>query len=397
MLLENPFPTDIRVQKEADALINAGHDVILLCPLREGEKRRDFFQDIQIIRFNGQYPTDFLKRKFLLGYQALTFRNLMWQEAIMDTVKQNHVDAIHVHDLFLVATAIVVKKKTGIPLIADLHENYPEHLRIRFNPDNLSWQDKLLVGADRWAKYEPKMLEKVDHIIVVVEEAKQRLMSLGSTPDKVSVISNTEDYKYWKSSKVNESVVKKYKDSFVLSYIGGFGPHRGLDTAVKAMCKTLAGVPYVKLLLVGAGGWYGEYLKRLAQDEGVLEHVEFIPWIPIEEVRSYIEATDIGLVPHNSNLQTEATVPHKLFQYMLFGKPVVVSNCRPLKRIVSDTSSGLIFEAGNSDQFAERIIELYHSPPLLKECRENAKTAASRGKYSWDYHARILSNIYEEI
>jgi glycosyltransferase involved in cell wall biosynthesis len=395
MLLENPFPTDIRVQKEADALIAAGHNLILLCPLEEGEKKRDFFHNIQIIRFNGQDHGNFLKRKLLLCYQALTFRQLSWLKVILEVVKEKKIDTLHVHDLLLMETAAAVKKKTGVPIVADLHENYPELLRIRFNPNELFWKDRLLVGANRWAKHEPKMLKKADHIIVVVEEAMERLVSLGLPSNKISVVSNSEANKYWESYAIDKSIVDKYKDSFVVSYIGGFGPHRGLDTAIKAMSAIKQkGTDIIKLLLVGAGGWYGNLLAKLVDKEGISDWVEFVPWIPITEVRSFIEASNIGIVPHNSTAHTENTVPHKLFQYMLFEKPVIVSSCRPLKRIVSETNSGLVFQAGDPDDLAEKIIELYNSYQLRKKLGRNGKNAADSGKYSWSNQEKELLRAY---
>lgn len=397
MLLENPFPADIRVEKEAHSLVKAGFDVLLLCPAQDGQPLEDSFKGIKIYRFSGGYPDNFFVRKLVLGYQALTFHNIFWSRAIINLMRRRRVDALHVHDLFLAATGVAVKKKTGIPVVIDLHENYPELLRIRFKISQLSRKELLLIDPDRWTKHESKILQKVDHIIVVVDEAKERLISLSLSSKKITVISNAEAYEFWEDYEVDEKIIKRYKDPFIISYIGGFGPHRGLDCTVKAMRLISHKTPNVKLLLVGKGGWYGELLERIACENGVSDRVEFVPWVSTGKVRSYLEATNIGLIPHNSNPHTETTVPHKLFQYMLFGKPVVVSSCQTLKRIVEETAAGLVFKAGEPDDLAEKILSLHNSPELCRSLGQNGKAAAISGKYSWNYQDKLLVNLYKDL
>ena len=397
MLLERIFPSDIRVEKESRALIKAGHEVIILCPRAENQQDKDSYNGIKIFRFNAKYTQKFFNGKLLLGYQALTFRNALWYKKIMEMVRANRIDVLHVHDLPLSSTAVAVRKKTGIPVIADLHENYPELLRIRFGGSDLSWKDRLLVGTDRWANHERKILQEVDHIIVVVEEAKERLMSIGLPAAKISIVSNTESEEFWESHELDKALVKQYEDSFIASYIGGFGEHRGIDTAIKAIELISRKTHGIRLLLVGSGGWYSDTLERMTLESRVSDLVKFIPWVPMKKVPSYLELSDVGLVPHSSNPHTESTVPHKLFQYMLFGKPVIVSDCRPLKRIVEEAGAGLVFKAGNPEDLAEKILTLYDSPEACKNYGENGKNAATIGKYSWNNEKRRLMQIYNGL
>ena len=397
MLLEIPFPTDIRVQKEADALKKAGHHIILLCPSRDNEPHFEKYEGIEIYRFNEDYPKKYFRKKIVLGYQALTFRNLLWAKAIMKIVNNKKIDVLHVHDLLLVATAVFVKQKTGLPIVADLHENYPELLRSRFGQNKLNWKDRLLVGADRWTKHEQSILNHVNHIIVVVKEAKDRLISLGITSEKISIVSNTEDLKFWKSYKVDEKVFDRYREKFVISYIGGVLTHRGLDVAIKAMSLLRDKKYDLKLVVVGSSGWYGVNLKKIAQEFGVSDKVDLIPRVPIDEVRSYYESCHIGLIPHNSTPHTEATVPHKLFQYMLFKKPVLVSSCKPLKRIVENISAGLVFKSGDPEDLSKKILHLYDRPDLRHHLSEKGHFAVTQGKYNWHSDGKVLNKVYKNL
>ena len=112
------------------------------------------------------------------------------------------------------------------------------------------------------------------------------------------------------------------------------------------------------LMLSGIGD--AEELKKLAKDLGIENRIELVKWRPLEEVPNAILECDIGIIPHQKHAHTDATIPHKLFQYMLGSRPVIVSNCKPLERIVRETQSGLVFESGNTKDLSSKIEKLFH-------------------------------------
>ena len=52
---------------------------------------------------------------------------------------------------------------------------------------------------------------------------------------------------------------------------------------------------------------------------------------------------DICIIPHEKCELTNTTVPNKLFEYFCYGKHVIVSDAAPLKRIINETNSGIVF------------------------------------------------------
>ena len=153
----------------------------------------------------------------------------------------------------------------------------------------------------------------------------------------------------------------------------------------------------LKLVIVGCEGWYGKRLEEIAKELGVSLYVDFISRVPIEEVRSYFECCHIGLVPHNSTPHTEATVPHKLFQYMLFKKPLIVSSCKSLKRIVEDTNAGVAFKAGDPKDLSEKIFYLYDRPDIRKVFSENGYLEVTEGKFNWHKDGIVLVGVYTHL
>ena len=134
----------------------------------------------------------------------------------------------------------------------------------------------------------------------------------------------------------------------------------------------------------------------MAKDLGVSDKIELVEWIPLEQIPNCIVECDIGIVPHKKHLHTDATIPHKLFQYMLASKPVIVSDCKPLERIVRETKSGLVFSSGNSLNLAETIMKLVENPDLRSELGSNGRKA-SANRLSWENEGQKLVLLYDEF
>lgn len=394
MILDHEFPPDIRVEKEARTLIKAGHEIYLLCVNKNGENSIDseFYEGIKLCRTDF-YPRTPLVRKFNSWIYRFTFKNYKLISQIRKFVAEHSIDVLHVHDLPMVKSALIVGKAKGILVVADLHENFPAFYNLMLNGANM--KARLLNGIERWKKYEKQCISLADKVIVVVDEAKERIRrDNGVSQDKIAIIGNTEDVNVFNNIKIDRTLVDQYKNYFVLSYVGGFGPHRGLDVPIKAISTLKDHIHNIKLLLVGDGGNRAD-LEQLAKKLNVAQYVEFTGWKPFHLVPTYISLSDICLVPHHSNGHTEATVPHKLFQYMLMAKPVVVSTCKPLARIVNETKAGLVFESGNIDDFSRVCLEL-KNPEKRKNLGENGKQAVLE-KYNWEKTGIDLAAIYEDI
>jgi len=215
---------------------------------------------------------------------------------------------------------------------------------------------------------------------------------MNFSADKITVVSNTADIGHLSSIPLDKELIEKHKDSFIISYVGGFGPHRGLDTVIRAMILVIKEAPEARLFLVG-GKRNEEKLKDLTKKLNLQSKVIFTGWQPAEKLATYIFLSSICLVPHYKSSFTDSTIPHKLFQYMLMKKPVVVSSCKPLERIVNETNAGLVFRAGDPQDLAEKIIQIYKNP---NNYGENGYQAVIK-KYNWENSAQKLINIYQNF
>ncbi|EMA49514.1 glycosyltransferase family 4 protein [Halococcus thailandensis] len=405
MLLPERFPPDIRVRKEASALRAAGHSITLLC--RGGPTEQSFarLDGIDVERL----PADRLFAGLSgmidgLRYVASAVHPA-WQRAVRELDRQNPIDALHIHDLPLVQTGLALGEELDVPVVADLHENYPEAARqiqqmrgwgeIARDPEALV--QRVAFAPWRLKRLERECVRRADRTVTVCEEARAHyIRDCDAEPADVTVVSNTVDLDAFAGDVEPPTTLDHDPDSFVVSYVGNFTRHRGLDTLVEGFAQLVEESPDAELLLVGTGNDnYVAGLKALARSLGVREQVTFTGWVDFADVPRYLAASDVSAVPHAATAHTETTVPHKLFQAMAMGVPVVASDVAPLARIVGRTDCGLVTPAGDGDALGTALTELTEED-RASDCGENGR-AAVEDEYNWARDGQRLCTLYDGL
>ena len=387
MVLDKPFPPDIRVLNEAVMLVEAGFKVCVLSIGPDNRPDRETFRGIEIIRhqMSAQLRN---KLRGLAGTVPLLTQFLRW--LLMRVRTEFPYDALHMHDLYLVGGGLAAGRRVGVPVVADLHENWVQALSLYAWSTRLP--GRLLVSRSRWETLEKRWLQEAAKVIVVVQEARQRVEELGIAPSKLIVTPNTIKIEDFEQYPLVPEIVESVESPFTIVYTGGIDLHRGLDTVVRAMPSVLGSIP-ARLVIVGDGSTRGE-LVSLAEDLGVSDHITFTGWQPQKHMRSYIAGSQVCVVPHAKGGQNDAALPHKLFHYMYMKRPVVVTACRPLKRIVQEAQCGLVCSPGDPRSMAEALIRLYRDPHERLQMGRSGHRAVTE-RHNWDHTARAMVRMYE--
>lgn len=392
VVLDNDFDNDMRVKNEVQSLVNAGHDVEVLC-FDFGKTPATNYEGAKLRRITAsKILIDKLKA---LNNTYINLYPLYWYQYINSFVKTFQPDVLHVHDLWMAEAALRIKKTHRLPIVIDLHENYAEAIGYYRFAKRLP--GRLLISQKRWRNSERKWLPQFDRIIVVIDEAKERLVNMGIPPQCISVVPNyvkIDEFTINDISIISPDLQKKLKDRYVLCYVGAFDAHRGLDMPIKAMPKVLNFIPNALLLLVGWGKNAKE-LKLLVDRLDLSDSVIFTGYKPNKEVPYYINVSNVCLIPHYKTPHTDATIPHKLFQYMLMKKPVLVSNCAPLDRIVRETNAGLSYVHDDVNHFVKSLLKIYKTQDIINY-GENGYRAVLE-KYNWKIAQYELINLYKEL
>jgi len=384
MVLQSEFPPDVRIEKEASALLEHGYEVHLLCN-RYSDIRdsTEVYNNINVHRLPVISKNTKVNKLINIPFPG----NVRWYKFIRKYVDQIKPDVIHVHDLPLMVTAIRIGRKYNIPVLYDRHEDYPEALRM--------WKQRGVIA--KTIKH-PSLIQKIenysirnaDQIIVVIDEAKAKLESMGVPQEKVSVVSNTVD-----ESDYIELQQQQDEGAITIVYTGTFSPSRGLETAVEGMTILKDLLPNSRMILVGDGADKSvkRNLEKYVRDNNLTDYVHFTGWATNETMWKYIRSATICIVPQPSHPFTDNTIPHKLFDYMLYGKPVVVSDAKPLKRIVQESNCGMVFTSRSAEDFARAVTECYKERENLGK---NGREAVKK-RYNWSYDAKNLLEVYNNI
>ena len=227
MILDLPFPPDPRVENEAVSLINAGHEVFLFCVTYDKNEGNSIINGIEVKRYLSS------KLEYKLSALAYTFPYYakLMKSKIHHFLVDNSIDAIHIHDIQIAEATFKANKKLQLPVVLDLHENRPEIMR--FYQHLQKFPGKQLISTKKWKKQEERFVKKADRVVVVTQESKEEIvLRVGIESNKIAVVPNTVRKSFYKNPEIHPVIINKFKDRFVLLYIGNTGLRRGLETAI---------------------------------------------------------------------------------------------------------------------------------------------------------------------
>jgi len=318
MVLNQEFPPVNRVEKEALSLMEHGIEVILLS-LRHSKKLASF-EEYKGIKIHRVTIDKKVFDKLYASYLMIPFYKWFMNRGIRRCVKKYKIDALHIHNLPLADVGVKLKNKYHLKLVCDQHEYYSNWI-VRTAHYNTA-VGKIVKRFSNWKKYEQKYLPLAD-LVISIEEPLRRVYieEVGVDPDRVIGIPNTPRESIFNDQNINHDIVNRYKDKFVLFYAGGITVLKGINTVIKAMPRLAKEIPNIQLVL---GGKISKYTNPLdeADEIGVNHLVEFVGWIPIEVIPSYIYGSDICFhVPPVYNEEVNRTIQTKIYQYIKMGKP----------------------------------------------------------------------------
>jgi len=390
------YPWDIRVEKVVLAMVEAGHSVDLVCRNLGRGPRLERTGKFTIRRLPALPPFS----GPVHGLWNFPFPiNPVWIAAIAQSIRETHADLILVRDLPLALTAAVLGKHYRIPVVFDMAENYPAMLedRLLYTPTGFFGRLARHPGTARFI--ERCTLRLVDHTIVVVEESGDRLIQAGYPRERVTVVGNTPRVDQWDVGDVLQDD-RPGNRRMGLVYLGNLDGIRGLDVSIQAMSLLKKEGQDTALTVIGDGPSM-VMLRKMAEDYDVSDRVEFVGRLALNDererarVNTIMRQSHIGLIPHFATESCNTTVPNKLFDYMIMGLPVVVSDMKPTARIVHQEDCGEVFKDRDAGDLA-RCVRALTDPEVRMRKGRNGQQAIRR-RYHWGYDAKVLVEALERV
>lgn len=390
MILDSDFPPDPRVENEAVELIKHGHSVYLFCLTYGNEPSEEIINGIEVKRYNSN------KLEYKLSALAYTvsFYRFFMQPKIADFIQQNKIEALHIHDIRIAKAVFKANKKYKLPIVLDLHDNMPEVMKLY--PHLQKFPGKYIISPKKWKQKEEEFIKNAYKVISVSPEFIDSLENrIPSASSKFVLVPNTIRKSFFEDAKIEESILNKYKTDFVILYVGDTHLRRGLQTAINAIPLLKDKIKNIKLVVVGKNTT-DPILKKQVADLKVEQFVDFEGWKNVSLFPSYIKSSSVCISPLHRNKQHDVAYANKIFQYMSFAKPLLVSDAIAQKKIVEENNCGLVHLEKDEVDFAEKVITFYNDENLRTSLGENGERFVKE-EFSWEQTSKKLIELYDNL
>jgi glycosyltransferase involved in cell wall biosynthesis len=165
-----------------------------------------------------------------------------------------------------------------------------------------------------------------------------------------------------------------------MMYHGTLTPIYGLDLAVEAFAIAREEMRGAELWILGDGP-ERLALERLAERLGIAPHVKLLGQVPPSEIPSWLNRCDAGLLPMRRDVFLDFAFPNKLPEFIVAGKPVLMSRLKAVRHYFSDQSLAY-FEPSDPADLAKQMVRLYHDREL--RARLAARAAVEYQPIRWE-------------
>jgi len=361
---------DAAVNKVARSLSEHGYDVRLLVWDRQNTLKGATDDGYTICRFNLRAPYD---RPTVFFYLPI-----WWTYELFFLLKDN-CDVIHACDLDTLAPAVVARLLKRAPLCYTIYDFYANNL-----PDGRFQFVRRLIRnlVARVEKFGIGFAE----ILFLVDESRYEEVR-GARINKLAYIYNSPpDYFDANQAKKPGNAAAE----MTVFYGGVINRLRGLQFMANAV-QDLDGV---RLILAGA--LHDEaFLQSSVLTSG---RIQYLGWLPSYEdvIKQTLEADVLFRLSDPKIPKTRYESPNKLFEAMMCGKPIIVSDGSSMANIVRKENCGLVVPYGDVAAIKEAILKLKNEPGLRQRLGLNGRNAYEN-RYSWRIMEQRLLDSYQQL
>jgi glycosyltransferase involved in cell wall biosynthesis len=360
--------TDPAIRKVAHALHQEGYDVTLLIWERNSKNSTSLdYSEYTTEYFCFSAPQD----KLL----AVLYFPIWWVYELFYLLRMKP-DIIHACDLDTLYPAIISKILRKQSLVYSIYDFYANNL-----PNGVLQPIRSMV------RYFVASIEKFgirfSDLLILVDELRFEEVNGAKVKDLIYLY-NTPDDIYEHKTLYS---IKTSKNESIIFYAGIISYVRGISDIIAAV----EDIENVKLILAGP-------LVDKTILNNASEKTQYIGWIPTyDELISKTSQADILFrFSDPDHPKTKFESPNKLFEAMMCGKPIIVSDQSSMANIVRQEECGFVVPYGDIDAIKRAILTLKNDPVLCKRLGENGRKAYET-KYNWKIMEERLLKVYEKL
>lgn len=371
----------IRVQNEVNTLIDEGYDVTVFSWDRNGAftDLADQF-DFDVVRVPLDAPD---------GLGSLLFLPLYYLK-LFQTMKNEPFDVVHCTNFLMLPFCIFIGKK--VQIVYDQREMYSR----KFTDFGIRPLEKTLESV--FNRFEGALVNRVDCVLTVDSADDFLRKKYECNNDNVSVVYNAPKLERSVDADKVHDLEEEYEDEHLVTYVGQINEDKGLWVALEMM-SVLNHRDDVRLLMIGQLQTSGDEVAEFIRSHGIEDNVEFIEWLPYEEMMAYLEISDVGLALHQpTKIFNSVSLGNgrKIPTYMFASVPVLAPDWGEIGDIVRKYDCGRLVDTSDPSAVADGVSYLLEHTEEAKEMGRNGRLAIEE-EFNWDVEEQKVIDAYRSI
>ncbi len=367
-IVQSYYPRDPRIRRQAEALIEAGYSVDVICLRAPGQTSRELINGVEVTRIPlGRQRGG--PARYVLEYVAFLIMS-----AAVAAARARRYQVIHVSNMpdFLVFAAIV-PKLFGAFVLLDEHDPFPELLMSKYGLGPQHW----LIKIARWL--EKRSLRFAHHILTTTRALKEHYEAITNQVP-VSVVMNLPDEKLFSPPDNFHKTISDQGRDFVIIYAGTVSKIYNLDLAVGAVANLKDRIPRLRLKIVGEGDDLPR-LKTMAEELGIKDIVEFTGDVPFSKVPELIAQSSVGISLLRLDPLTDMCFNNKAGEYVAMGLPCISTRTTTAANHFPDDVVRFV-DPGSQESLEAAILDLYNNPDLRLQMSRNGLAFTQNANWS---------------
>lgn len=204
--------------------------------------------------------------------------------------------------------------------------------------------------------------KKADYIYMLNDDHVALLGKILGSPNKISSIPSSILYDDYSPANLNRN---EKNGSVIFGSICRLEPEKNIATLIKAFQVIRYELPDAKLVIYGDGSERG-LLEEMVEG---YDSITLAGWS--NDVSESLNSIDIFIHP-----ALEEGWGRNIKEAMYFGKAIIGSRVGGIKKQIEDGKTGVLFEPGNVDELAEKMMRLARDKELRVNLGNSAKEKA---------------------
>lgn len=251
---------------------------------------------------------------------------------------------------------------------------------------SVSAPDPLMVWGYKFRQeyLRDQLSKNADLIIAVSNAVKDVFVQNGISENKIMVLHSGIKMAE-KLEAYAEKNPTKTRNPLTFGFFGPVQPYKGVHILVEAFNQLPPGS--ARLLINGTGpSAYCQSLMRKANP-----YVEFKG--AFDDLAQMLSEFDVAVVPPI----WQDNAPLVVLEALSAKKPIIGANIGGIPDFVQDGLNGLLFEAGNSFDLAEKMRKIIESPGLVESFKGNIKSQKTMREHSEDIEEIYRDQLSENV